>query len=300
MWTMTVAALALSAASPECGAGVAFPVAEIHAHHVYVLALVEGREARLILDTGASTTLDSAFAGQVGLATRAGEPGQGAGEGTVAVRRADVAITLAGARMRDTGVAVVPLSGVARAEGRRVDGILGGTLFGRCVVVIDYARGTVRLAAPAAYRPPAGWTRVPLERDGDLVFARAAITPRPGAAPVTGWYEIDSGGGHAVILNAPFVARHALAAGAATDTAAMAGVGGVARAAHGRVASLRLGGRGFPDVPALLSTAASGMTASAEFDGNIGGALLERLGAVAFDYPHRRMWVAPPAHPPPG
>jgi predicted aspartyl protease len=298
--SLACAALAISHATTaqapaECGGTVR--IAEIHAHHVYLDARVNGHPARMILDSGGSTTLDSAFAAAIGTATRRDEPGQGGGEHAVAVRYADgVTLELGGARMRERGIAVVPLAGVARAEARRVDGILGGTLFRRCVVVIDYAGGTVGLAVPASYRPPAGWTRVPLERDGDLVFARATVIPSAGGAAATGWYEIDSGGGHALILNSPFVAAHRLAAGAAADSAAMVSVGGAARAVRGRVASLSIGGRGFSDVPALFSTARSGMTALEDFDGSIGGAILEQLGGVAFDYVHARMWM-PPAPP---
>jgi hypothetical protein len=119
------------------------------------------------------------------------------------------------------------------------------------------------------------------------------VTLRSGERAIPGWYHIDTGGAHALILNTPFVSRHALAAPETSSPDAMRGLGGGARAQQGRVAAFGVGGVTMTDVAALFSQARSGFFSSDEFDGSIGGALLARFSGVAFDYESKRMWLGP-------
>jgi hypothetical protein len=274
---------------------------ELHDAHVYVRVQAGDSAARwFILDTGASTTLDSAFAASLGRPAARTEGGGGGGESRVTVRFVDgVRLSLVDAA--DHAVAAVPaqrvaavdLSAVSRAEGRPVAGILGGSFFARYAVVIDYERRRVEVHRPGSFRGPDGWAAIPLQVEGDLVFARATATLRPGEGPVAGWYQLDTGGGHALILNTPFVAGHQLAAPAAATADTLLSIGGGAAAQRGHVAAFRLGGATLTDVGALFSLARSGLYASGDFDGSVGGGLLTRFSALAFDYAAKRMWLGP-------
>ncbi|HEX8671580.1 MAG TPA: aspartyl protease family protein [Longimicrobium sp.] len=274
---------------------------ELHNGHVYVRVRADSAPpAWFILDTGASTTLDSAFAASLGRGVAAHtERGGGGGEGSVQVRFVEgVTLALAdsgagAARVPAQRIATVSLAAISRAEGRPVAGILGGSFFSRHGVVIDYARLRLTVHPTRTFRPPAEWTAIPLQREEDLVFARAAVTLRAGARPLTGWYEVDTGGGHALILNAPFAARHGLGAAGAGSSGAMLSIGGGATAVRGQVEAFTLGSSSLAAVPALFSQATGGLFASGDFDGSIGGALLSRFPTVAFDYAAKRMWLAP-------
>lgn len=297
-------ALALVVAAPlSAQQPLATVPVELHAGHVYLRVAANGATpAWFILDTGASTTLDSAATATLGRPTGRAERGGGGGEQAVDVRFADVALALAdsgGAPLAAVAVprqrvAVVSLSAISRAEGRPVAGILGGSFFGRYAVVIDYARAEVAVYRPGTFRAPAGWRALALQREDDLVFARGAVTTTEGAPAATGWYEIDTGGGHALILNAPFVRQHRLAAAGAGAAAAMLSIGGGATAVRGQVAAFRFADTTLTTVATLFSQATAGLFASDEFDGSVGGGLLQRFSAVAFDYGAKRMWVGPP------
>jgi hypothetical protein len=190
-------------------------------------------------------------------------------------------------------LASVDLSAVARGEGRSVAGILGGSFFARYAVVIDYAQNRLEVHQRRGFRGPTGWIAVPLRVRGDLVFARWTVTLRPGEEPVPGWYNVDTGGAHALILNTPFVSRQGLVARESAAAHALHGIGGGAQAQQGRVAAFLIAGVTMTDVAALFSQARSGFFSSDESDGSVGGGLLTRFSGVAFDYASKRMWVGP-------
>jgi hypothetical protein len=274
---------------------------ELHNAHVYVrVQVADSVSGWFILDTGGSTTLDSAVAMSLGRPIVRTETGSGGGEASFAVRFIDgVQLRLVDGASHPVAVvpaqrvASVDLSAVARGEGRPVAGILGGSFFARYAVVIDYDRGRVEVHRRGDYRGATGWVAVPLRVQGDLVFARGMLTLRPGEAPVAGWYNVDSGGGHVLILNTPFVSRQGLATPGTASADAMLSLGGGARAQQGRVASFGIGGVTRTDLAALFSQAPSGFFSSDEFDGSVGGGLLTHYSGVAFDYASKRMWLGP-------
>ena len=273
---------------------------ELHNAHVYVrVQVADSVIGWFILDTGGSTTLDSATAASLGRPIARTETGYGGGEARVTVGHVDGVIlrlveadARAVAAMPPQRVAVVDLSPVSRGEGRPVAGILGGSFFARYAVVIDYDRGWIEIHRRGNFRP-AGWTAVPLRVQGDLVFARGAVTLGLGEAPIDGWYHIDTGGGHALILNSPFVSRRGLATAETASADAMQSVGGTAPARQGRVDAFRFDSVTMRDVSALFSQARSGLFSSGEFDGSVGGGLLTRFSRIAFDYSAKRMWLGP-------
>jgi hypothetical protein len=274
---------------------------ELHNAHVYVrVQVAEAVSGWFILDTGASTTIDSATIMPLGLPVVRTETGSGGGEAAFIVRHVGgVQLRLLDAAGQPVAalpaqrVATLDLSPVARGEGRPLAGVLGGSFFAHYAVKIDYERRQIEVHPRRGFRAPSGWIAVPLRVQGDLASARGAVTLRSGERAIPGWYHIDTGGAHTLILNTPFVSRHALAAPETTSPAAMHGLGGGAPAQPGRVAAFGVGGVTITDVAALFSQARSGFFSSDALDGSVGGALLTGFSGVAFDYASRRMWLGP-------
>jgi hypothetical protein len=259
--------------------------------HVLVQVRVNGSEpVWFLLDSGAATILGAKCAARLGLATQGVERGNGVGgEAIEATTASNVRLALPGVEFSEARVVVVPLDAVETGLGRPVDGILGNSILRRSVVTVDYARKTLRVVDPAAYEYRGGGTVVPLTLERDLVFASATVKA-PGHDPVSGLFEIDSGGGHGVILNAPFVREGGLLEGNTWPRVGVGGLGGTMPAREGRLEWVKMGTARVDAPEALLSEATGGLYASGEFDGNIGGAVLRQF-VVTFDLPHERMML---------
>jgi predicted aspartyl protease len=268
---------------------------ELQNNHIYLQAKVNDSEPLwFILDTGASSIINRTRAESLGLKFNQKEHGFGVGENAVvASLAADVSLNISGAILCCQTIATADLEAVQKFDNRAVDGILGSGFLSRFVVEIDYSSKTINLFAPKTYRYKGKGERVPLVVDADsgLIFARATVK-LPNQSTVTGLFEIDSGGGHALDLNSPFVRRNNLVTAAQkTSAVSLGGLGGSSRAVAGTVESLQIGRKiRFENVNTFFSLATEGMLASAEFDGNIGNDILRRF-KVVFDYSRHSMYL---------
>jgi clan AA aspartic protease (TIGR02281 family) len=132
----------------------AVPLAVNAVGHFELEAEVNGRPARLLLDTGAShTVLATPSAARLGLRTapsteRAG--GVGAADHATEVAVVDE-LRLGAVRLRDVAVWTFDLGHVNRALAARggapIDGAVGGDVLRPAAAVIDYARATLYLRA---------------------------------------------------------------------------------------------------------------------------------------------------------
>lgn len=269
---------------------------ELRDNHIYLRVGVNNSEPLLfILDTGASSIISRRCAESLDLEVRGGERGYGVGEDSVeAASVRNVSLHLPGVTLSGQSVAVLPLESLQTSLGRPVDGILGYNFFRRLVVEIDYASRIINLYSPEGYRYRGGGERIPLivDEDSGLIFTRAQVKPT-NRAPLNGLFEIDSGGGHALILNRPFVERHKLLMPAQkAHPVLVGGVVGSSSAVQGMVEGLRLGRARVENVGTFFSLAREGMLASEEFDGNIGNEVLRRY-KIVFDYSRRQMILEP-------
>jgi hypothetical protein len=260
-------------------------------NYVLVQVRVNGSEPLwFLLDSGAATIVGAKCAARLKLATAGTERGNGVGsEAIEATTAANVRLALSGVEFSEARVVVVPLDAIEAGLGHPVDGILGNSVLRRSVVTIDYGRKTLRVVDPAAYEYRGSGAVVPLVLDGDLVFANATVKAA-GREPVSGLFEIDSGGGHAVILNAPFVREGRLLENNASPRVQIGGLGGTMPAREGRLEWMKLGSARIETPAALFSEATAGLYASGEFDGNIGAEVLRQF-VVTFDLPHERMML---------
>jgi hypothetical protein len=275
--------------SGDAARGIPF---ELHNNHIYLRVGVNNSEPLLfILDTGASSIISRQRVESLGLKLRRAGRGYGVGENLIEASSVEgVSLRLPGVTLSRQSLASIPLESLRASLGRPVDGILGYGFFRRFVVEIDYAARTINLYSPGGYRYRGRGERIALieDKDSGLIFARAQIKPS-NRAPVDGLFEIDSGGGHALILNRPFVERHNLlpAAGQA-NSVSLGGIEGSSNAVEGVIENLRLGRTRVENVSTFFSLAKEGMLASDEFAGNIGNDVLRRF-KVIFDYSRRSM-----------
>jgi aspartyl protease len=270
-------------------AAAAIPV-DLVGNYVLVQVRVNGSEPLwFLLDSGAATVVSAKCAARLKLATRGSQVGNGVGGAIEATMAANVRLGLPGVEFSEARVVVAPLDGIEASLHRPVDGILGNSVLRRSVVTVDYARKTLRVADPRAYTYGGGGAVVPLVLDRDLVFASATVKTA-GHEPVSGLFEIDSGGGHGVILNAPFVRAGKLLDGTSLPRVLVGGLGGAMPAREGRLEWMTLGTARIDAPAALFSEATGGLNASDEFAGNVGADVLRRF-VVTFDIPHERMML---------
>lgn len=269
---------------------------ELHNNHIYLRVGVNNSEPLLfILDTGASSLISRQRVASLDLKLRRGERGYGVGENSIeAASVTGVSLHLPGVSLLRQSLASISLESLQASLGRPVDGILGYSFFRRFVVEINYPARNINLFSPRGYRYRGRGERIPLiiDKDSGLIFARAQIKPSS-RAPVNGLFEIDSGGGHALILNSPFVEQHKFLTTAQRDNpVSVGGVIGSSNAVQGQVESLLLGSARIEGISTFFSLAKEGVLASEEFDGNIGNDVLRRY-KVIFDYSRSLMMLEP-------
>jgi hypothetical protein len=276
----------VTVSDPDSAASIAF---DLSGSLIVLPARVGERPGRFLLDTGAgATVLDAAFAESLGLEPRGAMEARGAG-GSQTARFVDVErFHLPGIEISGQTVVTVPLDEVGEALGTPVDGILGYDFLSRFAVEIDYPAKRIALFRSGSYSPRDGAIRVPLRIEANVPRLDGLLDGEH-----AGSFVLDTGNAYPLLLHAPFVRSHGLAA-AGGEGLSITGVGGAEAMRRANVDSLALGDAVFREVPALLATSESGAIALEESIGNVGGALF--LDSVlAFDYRAGSLWLARPA-----
>lgn len=247
---------------------------------------INGHAVEFLLDTGAGvTTVDRAFARQIGLPAGQKVEAQGAGGTVEAEIVTGVTLTIGSLTLVNAPVAVMDLAPVARGLGRPMTVVLGRELFDHSVVTIDWRAKSLTLAAPDRFAPPAGATTIALGRGGDrLNTVEVALA---GLAPISGHLDIGNGG----VLSLPQKywetkpeltrLRHA--------ESQSGGVGGLHGARLVTVDDVEFGGQRFTHVPVVLDQA-RGRHAVDEV--NIGIGLLKPF-RVTMDLGRDKLYLQP-------
>jgi hypothetical protein len=163
-----------------------------------VRGVVDGKQGTFLIDTGGTVDLEPSFAASLALTTTDSGMGTFAGGRRAPVRSAMLhSVTLGLATAYDVPAHVMPTHASELFDGRRIDGIVGTTLFERYLATIDYPNQRLVLrkrssAVSAHFEATArqmGAAIVPCWLVGDhLVFANAQVND---AAP--GLFVFDSG-----------------------------------------------------------------------------------------------------------
>jgi hypothetical protein len=262
---------------------------ELVNNHIYAAATIDGKPARVVVDTGGLNLLTPMSAQRLGVASSGKLAARGVGDEEV-----DLALGHAGEVRLGAAVLAHPvfyildLGELQAGEGTEVDGLVGYEMFRRFRVTIDYAARLLTLTEPARFAPPAGAHVVPFE----LADRIPIVTGSLDGLPVR--LSVDTGSRASLTLHAPFVRDHDLAAryGAAPETIVGWGVGGPSRGRPARLGALALGDLVIADIAGDLYTGDKGAFADPDRSGNLGGGVLRRF-TVTFDYDAHRMYLTP-------
>jgi predicted aspartyl protease len=262
---------------------------ELENNHIYADALVDGKNVRVIVDTGGVNLLTPASAKRLGITAEGKLAAGGVGE-----ERADLAfahareVRLGGAVLQNPVFFVIDLGSLPAAEGTAVDGLVGFEMFRRFRVTIDYAAKKLTLADPEHFMPPEGAHVVPF----DLADRIPIVSGTLDGLPVR--ITVDTGSRSSLTLHGPFVKQHGLVEryGAAPETVVGWGVGGPSRGRPARLGTLMLGDVAVKGIAGDLFTGTKGSFANPDHSGNLGGGVLRRF-TVAFDYDAKKMYLAP-------
>ncbi len=254
----------------------------------------------LTVDTGATlTVLDPATVDALGLATRPSDtrPDVGVGAAATTVAMSDGAsIRVASLPpFQPSPLYVIGVRDAEQALGHRIDGVLGHDFLQSFVVELDYAVGRVTLHRPEVQLPQRV-TPVRVRTGGNRLIVTARLDLPDGSA-LDARLLVDTGSSSGVSLNTPFATTHDLEARfPSSELSAAVGVNGMAVRAVMYVSGLTIGDSDMGVTRVALSRATTGLSASTEFDGVIGAAVLRRFRVVV-DYPRRSLTLEPLGEP---
>jgi predicted aspartyl protease len=258
-------------------------------NHIYVQVQVDGQPLQMLFDTGGANVLTPAAAQRLGLKSEGALQARGAGEKSEDLALTRVRELAAGdVVLRDQVFYVLPLAGLAEAEGMAVDGVVGYEMLKRFVVRVEYARERLTFILPATFREAGLGTAVPFTFDGQTPQVEGEVDG------VRGKFTIDTGSRSSLTLTAPFAAEHGLKAkyGAKLEAMTGWGVGGGVRSLLARAKSLKLGSVEVPAPVVDIAQVEKGAFANRYVAGNVGGGVLRRFD-VTFDYGRQRLFLVP-------
>lgn len=249
-----------------------------------------------IFDTGAThTVVDTGQAKELGLKAQGRITARGSTGTDVASRVTGVSIGFPGVELSKHTIYTLPIDFLSPLFGRRISGIIGNDIIEKFTVEIDYANKKLNFHAPSSYQYDGSGQVIPLTIEGDgNVFTNAEVEIF-GHVPLKGKFEVDTGSTGSVEFNAPYVRKHRLLGYFIRPKQVnLGGVGGKAGAFVARVRSVTLG-RFRIYMPAVkFSQATKGDSASAEYDGQLGGQVFSRFKMIV-DLSRRRMILEPNA-----
>lgn len=257
--------------------------------HIFVEGTIDGQSLLFALDTGAGAdVLTPAAVKRLGLKPERGQAGVVGAGGSASlssmVRMGNLHIWKA--TLTDPTAFVIPLP-----DALECDGLLGAPFFKAWVVQIDYANRKLTLIPRSAFRPPTDATAVPIRFNKEIPELEATVDG------IKGYFKMDTGAGNAVTLFSPFIAENHLRGKykPALETITGRGVGGLIYGELARVPTFSIGPFAFKGVTADLSQQKTGVFASADDAGNLGGEIWERF-LVTLDYGGNKLYLARNSH----
>ncbi len=266
--------------------------------HIILKVRVNGREPiGFILDTGADqNVIHTRRLADFGLTTYAKSATTGGG-GTAEYDYAEGAtFTLPGVELRRQHVAVLDQSGLERALGMPLGGILGYDFISRFVVEIDYDTKLITFHDPRTWKYPGGGVSVPVTFDAGIPFADGTISV-PTKPAIPAYFILDFGAAETMTLTSAFVKTNDLVRLAGTNARVNRPAGlenqfFAQNNVRGHIDRLALGGLTVESIPVNMSVNTQGAYSSANFSGTVGEGIYRRYH-VFLDYAHERMIFEP-------
>ena len=264
---------------------------ELLNNHIYVDGQINGRKARLLVDTGGVYLLTPAAARKFGLVSMGtlAEGGDGDHDMDLGFAQAK-SIQVGDAVVADPVFAALDLGAMPKVEGVDFDGFIGYEMFRRFDITVDYEHRVLILAEPAKFVPPAGATAIRFDQDDRAPFIDGTLD----GLPIRLW--VDTGSRSSLTVGTPFTLKNGLLEKyrAGAETVVGQGVSGPAHAHPARFGRLTIGRFTIDGLAGELSTSNKGAFADPDLEADLGGGALRHF-TLAIDYSAKHIYLAPNA-----
>lgn len=272
----------------------------LESSHIVFKAQLNGREPiGFLLDTGSDqNVINTSRLAEFGLKTYGKTMTTGGGGSAEYDYASGATFTLRGVELRNQHVAVLDQTGLERALGVPLGGILGYDFISRFVVEIDYQNKLLTLHDPKTWSYSGKGYVVPVTFDGGIPFTRGLISV--GAkADIPAYFVLDFGAQETMTLTSPFVKANDLLNLAQTNAYVNRPAGlenhfFSQNNVRGHIDRLALGKLVEQSIPVNLSVNVKGAYASTNFSGTIGESIFRRYH-VFMDYSRNQIIYEPTA-----
>lgn len=256
---------------------------------IFIPVTVQGRPVDAMLDSGAEVTVvDRAFAEEIGLVAQGGVTAVGTGGSETVAIAPGFDVRLGGAELKGVTVAIMDLSPISQALGRRIPVLLGKEMMNQAITDIDFAARRIRLVAPEAFVPPPGTVELALTPVKGLRALPVSIEGGP-----TVMAMFDLGNGSPLALFPGYAAEARVMEGRRASAVMAGGLGGAAPSPLFNLERLSIGGHVFENVPTTLRNA-HGVWARDDAAANVGLPIFSRF-RVMVDFGGDRLFLQPGA-----
>ncbi len=257
--------------------------------YIYVPCVVNGVKTEALLDSGAGiTVLDKSLADQLGLVEKSAVTARGVQGKQQAGLTDGVDISIGSVKLENLTVAIIDLDDLTKHFARSMPVIMGKELFNRAIVDVDYPNERLALHDVESfdYQETGHSLEMHPTRNGKRLVELRIEDNSPAL------FQIDTGGGNIDIFDA-YTREHRLLEGRKrVSTCYGGGVGGMAESKAATLDSIEFAGYRIPHVPAAFSPPGEGGFGTADYAGNLGGAILTRF-RIIFDFTRNRLHVEP-------
>jgi len=260
-------------------------------NHIYVDAMVNGRKARFLVDTGGAYLLTPAAARKFGLVSMGALAAGGDGDHDMDLGFAQAKnVQVGDAVVADPVFAVIDLGVMPKVEGVDFDGFIGYEMFRRFDITVDYEHRVLTFAEPAKFIPPADAVAIRFDQDDRTPFVNGKLD----GLPIRLW--VDTGSRSSLTVGAPFVRKNGLLEKyrAGAETVVGQGISGPAHAHPARFGKLQIGSLAIDGLAGELSTSDKGAFADPDLEADLGSGALRHF-TIALDYADKRIYLAPNA-----
>jgi len=271
----------------------------MEANHIVIPVSVNGHAPiGFIFDTGdESEGLNAARLSSFGIESYGRTAISGGGQRTQSAYARDLAFGLAdGVTLVNQHAATFDATGLERALGVPVGGLLGYDFISRFVVEIDYRKKLMTLHNPGTWSYRGAGAIVPITFDDGIPYFEARLSI-PTRSDLPAHMVADFGAAGSMTFTAPFVKANNLLTLIGTNNTVIRYAGlekeFFAQAnSRGFVPELRLGSIVEHNIPVSLSSNTSGAYGTGQFAGTVGETIYSRYH-VFLDYPRDRLIFEP-------
>jgi hypothetical protein len=272
----------------------------MEANHIILQVQVNGHAPiGFLVDTGdCCETINTPRAAAFGLSSYGSTASYGGGNLAQFSYASGATFTFPGMELHNQHVDMLDQTGLEKALGVPLGGLLGYDFLSRFVVEIDYDAKIMTLHKPSSWHYTGHGVIVPITFDGGIPYLEAQISV-PTQPAILAHMCMDFGAADTMTFNSPFVQKHNLVDLAGTDTRANKPAGlekqfFAQTNMRGHIDVFRVGGLVAESIPVSLSANTSGAYSDDIFDGTVGEGIYTRYH-VFLDYPHHRAIFEPTA-----